>query len=138
MKKKKKTLYIRTNRIRFDKKRTIKFYEAEHFLNKFIIHFRRKINIMKKKNFIRFLKRFQSTNFNKVYNYIKIFGMNRSYKFNNFYYRSERSDKLFLKFKIKKVKKNYLKKKKKEIENLQKKHFLLFFQPINFKKNNLK
>ena len=133
MKKKKQTLYIRKNRINYNKKKTIKLFEAEMFFEKFKKHFRKKISITKKKNFVKFLNKFQSTNFHKSYTFIKYFGMNKSYKLINFYYKSKKSKKLLNKFKIKNNKKKIINKIK-EIKVLKLKFMKMFYQQVKFKR----
>ena len=111
MKKKKKTLYIRRIRVNLKKKKTI-IYLVENFVFRFNTFFRRRFVLLKKRSFIRFLNRFELTNLAKVLNFIKIFGMHKSYKMFNFEYKSKMSKILFLKFKKKnKSKKFHIKKK---------------------------
>lgn len=162
MKKKKKTLYIRKVRINLKKKKTISPFKAESFLRNFNHIFRRKINILKKKNFVKFLNKFESTNFDKVFNFIKCFGMKKSYRFFNFKYKSKLSKFLFLKFKKKKAKnillkfkrkklynkkikksafrkKKYINKDKKKDIDILKLRFVFFFsQKVNFRRMRMK
>lgn len=123
MKKKKKTLYIRRVRINLKKKKSLVPFQAESFSRRFNYIFRRKINILKKKSFIRFINLFESTNFHKVFNFIKYFGMNKSYRFFNFKHTSKKSKYLILKiknsFKNTKYYKKIMQKRKKRIIQLK-------------------
>ena len=99
MKKKKKTLYIRRNSVNLKKKKSLVPYQAESFSVRFNYSFRRKINILKKKSFVRFLNFFESTNFHKAFNFIKYFGMKKSYRLFNFKSNSKKLETPILKLK---------------------------------------
>jgi len=109
-------------------------FQAESFSRRFNYIFRRKINILKKKSFIRFINLFESTNFHKVFNFIKYFGMNKSYRFFNFKYTSRKSKYLALKIKNNFKKARYY---KKIMQKERKKIIQLKIKKSNFYKKRI-
>ena len=112
-KNKKKTLYIRKIRNKSNNKRMIRFYEEFDALFDYFFYLKK--NIIKKRNFVNFLKRFHFSGLHKVQNYIKVFGLKKNYKMNVFFFKSIFTNVLKKKFKIKKkikkTKKGVIKKK---------------------------
>jgi len=136
VKKKKKTLYIRKVRVRYDKKPKRAYFNSEVFDVTFIRYFTWKFLKNKRKNFTTFMHRYQYMSFDRIFNFFKKFGINHNYRVYKFTTLSKISKKLNKKYKLNK-KITLMKKREKKYKS-NKKLKWRFKNPIILKHKYLK